>query len=80
MSDITPYGLPPGNFTLTIGSKTFQSGDQVSTPDGDGKVIAADPFADEEIFVRLASGEWKWFSFQVVEVKASEQHAEQESK
>ena len=54
--------------TLSIGGKTFASGDRVSTPDGGGVVVSADPFADEEILVRLdQTGGFQWFSFQVVD-------------
>jgi hypothetical protein len=73
MSDITYHGLPIAKVKLTIGGKTFASGDQVTTPEGDGVVVSADPFADEEILVRLQeTGAFTWYSHQVVDVKANE--------
>jgi hypothetical protein len=57
---------------LTIGGRTFESGDQVTTPDGDGVVLSADPFADEQILVQFADERVKWYSYRVVEIKAVE--------
>jgi regulator of RNase E activity RraA len=74
MSDLTYHGLPVAKVKLTIGGKTFASGDLVTTPDGDGIVVSADPFAEEEILVRLeGTGAFTWYSFRVVDVKAGEQ-------
>jgi hypothetical protein len=52
---------------LTIGGKTFETGDPVTTPEGQGTVVGLDPFADEEIGVRLACGDVAWFAFQAVD-------------
>ena len=72
MSDVTYHGLPIARFSLTIGGKTFATGDHVTTPDGDGMAISADPFADAEILVRLSGGMFAWYSFRDVEVIAQE--------
>ncbi len=73
MSDLFYRGVNVAKIALTIGGKTFKTSDQVVTPDGDGMVISADPFTDKEILVRLASGEFKWFSFKAIDLKASEE-------
>lgn len=62
--------------TLTIGGKTFTTGDLVTTPMGDGYIIGIDPFGDMEIFVKLHTpkdlGSKFWFTFTEVTVKEAE--------
>ncbi len=56
--------------TLTIGGVTFTIGDEdVETPEGLGTIVGLDPFADEEIGVRLANeGEIRWYSWREVQL------------
>jgi hypothetical protein len=53
--------------TLSIGERTFTIHQRVQTPDGTGEVIGLDPFADEEIGVRLDDGQVAWFVYLAVE-------------
>lgn len=60
---------------LTIGDVTFETDDRVTTPDGAGSVLSADPFADQEILVRLASGRLRWYSWCDVAHMTGDEHA-----
>lgn len=55
--------------TLAIGGKVFRTGDRAVTPEGAGEVKGLDPFADEEIGVRLDDGRFLWFSCRDVVVE-----------
>lgn len=58
----------PPNATLTIGDKTFHTGDLVSTPKGNGYIVSLDPLGDEEILVQHSESDILWFSFREVQV------------
>lgn len=52
---------------LTMGGVTFEIGmEDVDTPDGPGTIIGLDPLGDEEIGVRLDTGEVRWYSWRDV--------------